>query len=383
MTKRTLALACAALMLSACGGKQPANPEAAATPSGPEEKVLNVYNWSDYVAEDTIANFEKATGIKVNYDVYSENETLETKLTAGSSGYDVVFPSARPFAQRQVKGGLYLPLDKAKLPNLAHLDPAIMKGLEDIDPGNAHVVPYMWGTTGLGINVDKVKAVLGDAAPIDSWSLLFDPANAAKLASCGITVLDDDQEAFGAALIWKGKDPNAGAADEIETVKQVYAAIRPHIRTFNNAEYKDALANGDACVVMGYSGDVLGAADAASEAAEAAGKPVPDIRYVIPKEGAIRWIDVIAVPKDARHPGNAMAFINYLLDPKVTAAITDAVGYANPNTDALPMVDSEISGNPGIYPPAAVQAKLVDPKSLPDAVQRQRVRAWTAIKSGH
>ena len=383
MTLRPLALACAVLILSACGGKPSADPAAAAKPAGPEEKVLNVYNWSDYVAEDTIANFEKATGIKVNYDVYSENETLETKLTAGSSGYDVVFPSARPFAQRQVKGGLYRALDKAKLPNLAHLDPAIMKGLEDIDPGNAHVVPYMWGTTGLGINVDKVKAALGDAAPLDSWSLLFDPANAAKLASCGITVLDDDQEAFGAALIWKGKDPNAGAADEIETVKQVYAAIRPYIRTFNNAEYKDALANGDACVVMGYSGDVLGAADAAAEAAKAAGKPVPDIRYVIPKEGAIRWIDVIAMPKDARHPGNAQAFIDYLLDPKVTAAITDAVGYANPNKDATALVDPEIAGNPGIYPPAEVQAKLVDPKSLPDAVQRQRVRAWTAIKSGH
>jgi putrescine transport system substrate-binding protein len=240
----------------------------------------------------------------------------------------------------------------------------------------------MWGTTGVGINVDKVKAALGDAAPIDSWNLLFDPANAAKLAKCGITVLDDDQEAFGAALIWKGKDPNAGAADEIETVKQVYAAIRPYIRTFNNAEYKDALANGDACVVMGYSGDVLGAADAAAEAAEAAGKPVPDIRYVIPKEGAIRWVDVMAIPKDARHPQNAMAFINYILDPKVTAAITDAVGYANPNKDATALVSKDIAEDPGIYPPADVLAKLVDPKSLPEAVQRQRVRAWTAIKSG-
>lgn len=384
MTLRLAPLACAIALLAACGGKPAADPaaDAGSAAQGPEEKVLNVYNWSDYVAEDTIANFEKATGIKVNYDVYSENETLETKLTAGSSGYDVVFPSARPFAQRQVRGGLYLALDKARLPNLSHLEPAIMQGLQDIDPGNAHVVPYMWGTTGLGINVDKVRAALGDAAPIDSWNLLFDPANAAKLAKCGISVLDDDQEAFGAALIWKGKDPNAGAADEIETVKQVYAAIRPHIRTFNNAEYKDALANGDACVVMGYSGDVLGAADAASEAAEAAGKPAPDIRYVIPKEGALRWVDVIAIPKDARHPGNALAFIDYLLQPAVTAAITDAVGYANPNKDASALVDPDIAGNPGIYPAAEVQARLVDPKSLPETVQRQRVRAWTAIKSG-
>lgn len=382
VTLRPAALVCAVVLMTACGGKPDGTDASTAKPAGPEQKVLNVYNWSDYVAADTIANFEKATGIKVNYDVYSENETLETKLTAGRSGYDVVFPSARPFAQRQVKAGLYLALDKAKLPNLAHLDPSILQGLADIDPGNAHVVPYMWGTTGLGINVDRVKAALGADAPIDSWSLLFDPANAARLAKCGISVLDDDQEAFGAALIWKGKDPNAGAADEIETVKQVYAAIRPHIRTFNNAEYKDALANGDVCVAMGYSGDILGAADAAAEAAEAAGKPAPDIRYVIPREGAIRWVDVMAIPKDARHPGNAQAFIDYLLDPKVSAAITDAVGYANANKAATALVEPDIANNPGVYPPEAVRAKLVDPKSLPEAVQRQRVRAWTAIKSG-
>lgn len=383
MTLRLAPLACAVLLLAACGNTPTASNTAANTPSGPEEKVLNVYNWSDYVAPNTIADFEKATGIKVNYDVYSENETLETKLTAGDSGYDVVFPSARPFAQRQIKAGLYLPLDKVKLPNLTHLDPAILQGLADLDPGNTHVLPYMWGTTGLGINVDKVKAALGENAPIDSWNLLFDPANAAKLAKCGISVLDDDQEAFGAALLWRGKNPNAGTPDEIDTVKQVFAAIRPYIRTFNNAEYKDALANGDVCVAMGYSGDILGAADAAEQAAQATGKPVPDIRFVIPKEGALRWIDVMAIPKDAKHPSNALTFINYVMDPKTTAAITDAVGYANPNKDAATLVEPAIANNPGVFPPAAVRAKLIDPKSLPEAVQRQRVRAWTAIKSGH
>lgn len=382
MKLRFSLLACAVFALSACGGKPAADADAAKTPAGPEEKVLNVYNWSDYVAPDTIANFEKATGIKVNYDVYSENETLETKLSAGNSGYDVVFPSARPFAQRQVKGGMYAPLDKAGLPNLSHLDPAILQGLQDVDPGNTHVIPYMWGTTGLGINVGKVKEILGESAPLDSWSLLFDPANAAKLAKCGISVLDDDQEAFGAALIWKGKDPNAGTADEIETVKQVYGAIRPHIRTFNNAEYKDALANGDVCVAMGYSGDIGQARDAAAEAATSANKPAPDIRYVIPKEGAIRWIDVMAVPKDARHPGNAMAFINYMMDPKVIAPVTDKVAYANANKDATALVNPQIANDQGVYPPDDVRAKLVDPKSLPEGVQRQRVRAWTAIKSG-
>src|SRR5690606_35221499 len=244
---RLAPIACA-LVLAACGGGQP-GPDAAQGAAGAEDKVLNVYNWSDYVAPDTIADFEAATGIRVNYDVYAENETLETKLTTGGSGYDVVFPSARPFAQRQLRAGLYAPLDASKLPNLQHLDPAIMAGLADIDPGNAHVVPYMWGTTGLGINVEKVTAALGAGAALDTWGLLFDPANAAKLASCGIHVLDDEQEAFSAALLWLGMDPNAGGEAEIEAVKQAYAAIRPHIRTFNNAEYKDALANGDACLV--------------------------------------------------------------------------------------------------------------------------------------
>ena len=373
---RLAPLACA-LMLAACGG---GSGDGAA--GGGDGKVLNVYNWSDYVAEDTIREFEAATGIKVNYDVYSENETLETKLTTGSSGYDVVFPSARPFAQRQIKAGLFAPLDKALLPHWSHLDQDVLAGLADIDPGNAHVVPYMWGTTGLGINVEKVQAALGADAPIDSWALLFDPANAAKLASCGIHVLDDEQEAFGAALIWLGKDPNAGAEGDIELVKQAYAAIRPHVRTFNNAAYKDALANGDACVVMGYSGDIGQARDVAAEAAEATGKPAPDIRYVIPKEGAIRWVDVMGIPGDAPHAANAHAFIDYLLQPDVIAKVSDYVAYANANKDATALIDPEIAGDEGVYPPAEVRAKLVDPAALPDDVQRQRVRAWTAIKSG-
>ncbi len=386
MIRRLTALACASLFLAACGSHESAQPtaQAPAAPSAPpvEDKILNVYNWSDYVAPDTIAAFEQASGIKVNYDVYSENETLETKLSAGKSGYDVVFPSARPFAQRQVKAGFYAALARDKLPNWSHLDPKVLKGLEDVDPGNAHVMPYMWGTTGLDINVAKVKQVLGEKAPLDSWALLFDPANAQKLAKCGISVLDDDQETFGAALIWLGRDPNAGSADEIEAVSKVYAAIRPYIRTFNNAEYKDALANGDVCVAMGYSGDIGQARDVAAEAATAAGHEAPEIRYVIPREGAMRWIDVVAVPKDAPHPGNAMQFINYLLEPKVIAAISNSVGYANANQDATALVDAQITSDANVYPPAEVLAKLVDPRSLPDDVQRLRVRAWTTIKSG-
>ncbi len=376
MSLRLAPLACA-LLLAACGG---GSGDAADGEGG--RQSVNVYNWSDYVAEDTIEGFEQSTGIDVNYDVYSENETLEAKLTAGGAGYDVVFPSARPFAQRQIATGLYMPLDKTKLPNLQHLDPDIMEGLADIDPGNRYVVPYMWGTTGLGVNVAQVRAALGPDAPLDSWDLLFDPANAEKLASCGITVLDDDQEAFGAALIWLGRDPNAGSPDEIEAVRQAYAAIRPYIRTFNNAEYKDALANGDACLVMGYSGDIGQARDVAAEAAENTGNPAPDIRYVIPKEGAIRWMDVIAIPADARNPDAAHAFINYLMEPEVIAGITDYVAYANANTAADALIDPEIAADEGVYPPGEVRARLVDPVSLPEDVQRQRVRAWTQIKSG-
>lgn len=376
MSLRLAPLACA-LLLAACGG---GSGDAADGEGG--RQSVNVYNWSDYVAEDTIEGFEQSTGIDVNYDVYSENETLEAKLTAGGAGYDVVFPSARPFAQRQIATGLYMPLDKTKLPNLQHLDPDIMEGLADIDPGNRYVVPYMWGTTGLGVNVAQVRAALGPDAPLDSWDLLFDPANAEKLASCGITVLDDDQEAFGAALIWLGRDPNAGSPDEIEAVRQAYAAIRPYIRTFNNAEYKDALANGDACLVMGYSGDIGQARDVAAEAAENTGNPAPDIRYVIPKKGAIRWMDVIAIPADARNPDAAHAFINYLMEPEVIADITDYVAYANANTAADALIDPEIAADEGVYPPEEVRARLVDPVSLPEDVQRQRVRAWTQIKSG-
>lgn len=372
---KTAILATALLGLAACGEK--AQEAAAPTAPGAEAKVLHVYNWSDYVAEDTIARFEQASGIKVVYDVYDSNEMLEAKLVTGGSGYDVVFPSARPFAQRQIASGIYAPLDRAQLPHLSNIDPQLQKALADVDPGSAHVVPYMWGTTGLGINVAKVKAVLGADAALDSWSLLFDPANAAKLAECGISVLDDDQETFSAALIWLGKDANTQDPEQIAAVKGAYAAIRPHIRYFNSSKYIDDLANGDLCLAMGYSGDVFQARDRAEEAGNGV-----EIAYIIPKEGAVRWFDLMAIPKDAPHPKNAHAFIDFLLQPEVIAGISDYVGYANPNQAATALLDPSISQNPGVYPPAEVVAKLVDPASLPETLQRERVRAWTSIKSG-
>lgn len=370
------------LLLAACGGTESPAPQPAATadsaaPAAAADKVVHVYNWSDYVAENTLADFEKATGIRVVYDVYDANEILEAKLMAGGSGYDVVFPSARPFAERHIKSGIYQPLDRSQLPNHGNLDPAILQGLADVDPGNQHLVPYMWGTTGLGINLAKVREVLGADAKLDSWSLLFDPANAAKLASCGISVLDDDQETFGAALIWLGRNPNDHAADEVEVVSKAYAAIRPHVRYFNSSKYIDDLANGDLCLSMGYSGDIFIARDRAAEAENGV-----EISYIIPNEGALRWVDTMAVPKDAPHPANALAFINYLMTPQVIADVTGYVSYANANLAAAALIDPEIAEDPGVYPPAEVRAKLVDPKSLPDDQQRARVRAWTAIKTG-
>ncbi len=341
------------------------------------ENTVYVYNWSDYVAEDTIARFEKATEIKVVYDVYSDNETLDGKLSLGSSGYDVVFPSARPFAQRQIESGIYLKLDKNKLPNWRHLNTEVLKSMEDVDSDNAHLMPYMWGTTGIGYNINKVKEVLGTDSALDTWGLLFDPASAEKLAQCGIGILDDEQEGFSAALIYKGKDPNGVSSGEIEIVKQTYAAIKPHIRYFDSSRYINDLANGEICIAMGYNGDVLQARDRAAEANKGI-----EIGYIIPKEGAIRWLDVAAIPKDAPHPEAAHAFLNFLMQPDVIAPVTNFVGYANANKSATELVDESVRNNPGIYPSAEVESTLVDPKLLPDTDADARLRAWNSIKTG-
>ncbi len=341
------------------------------------DKVLHVYNWSDYVAEDTISRFTEETGIEVVYDVYDGNEVVEAKLTAGKSGYDVIFPSARPFVQRHVASKLYLPLDKSKLPNLVNLDPILLKSLEDVDPGNAHVIPYMWGTTGIGYNRAEIKKALGENIVVDSWSILFDPANAAKLKKCGIAILDDEQEGFGAAAIFLGKDPNMIGGDLITATQGMYQSIYPNIRYFNSSKFKDDLANGEICIAMGYNGDVLQARDLASEAGNGV-----EIAYAIPKEGALRWVDTIAIPADAPHPNNAHVFLNFLMRPDVIAPITDFVSYANANAKATELVNEEIRNDQGVYPSTEVIAKLVDPSTLPDDESRARVRAWTSIKSG-
>lgn len=349
----------------------------AALAGAAETKTVHVYNWSDYIAEDTLAKFEQATGIKVIYDVYDSNEMLEAKLLAGGSGYDVVFPSAQPFAARHVAAGVYRALDHSKLPHRRHLDQVILKQLATADPTGHHLVPYMWGTTGIGYNVARVRAVLGEDAPTDSWRLIFDPSIAAKLAGCGITLLDDEQEAFAAALIYLGLDPNSTAKADLDAAQQLLKTIRPHIKYYHSSQYINDLANGDICVAHGYSGDVIQAHDRAEEA----GNNV-EIAYAIPKEGAIMWIDTMAIPKDAPHPEHAHAFIDFLLTPQNIAKITDYVAYANANADATALVSEDIRANGSVYPSVDIMARLTAPQLTPDDVQRQRTRAWTRIKSG-
>ena len=341
-----------------------------------EEPVLNVYNWSDYIAEDTIANFEAQTGIKVNYDVYDTNEIVDAKLLAGSSGYDIVVPSGN-FLERQIQAGLILELDKSKLTNLGNLDPAVMATAAGQDPENAHGVPYMINTIGYGYNVAKVTEVLGAEAPVDSWDLIFKPENAEKLASCGISLLDSPSEVVGIALNYLGLDPNSESEEDLAKAEELLTSIKPFIRYFNSSQYIDDLGNGETCVALGYSGDIFIAADAA-----AAANAGVQVQYVIPKEGAATLFDFLAIPADAPHPENAHKFINYILEPQVVAAITNFVFYANPNLKATEFVNEEVKTNPGIYPPAETIANAFVLSAHSPDYEEVLTRTWTRIKTG-
>tara|TARA_R110002167_G_scaffold23597_7_gene83778 strand:- start:17323 stop:18423 length:1101 start_codon:yes stop_codon:yes gene_type:complete len=338
---------------------------------------LHVYNWSDYIAEETVARFEAETGIKVVYDLYDSNEVLEAKLLAGSSGYDLVFPTARPFADRHLSAGIYQKLDSAKLTNHQNLDPVILKSLADIDPGNQFLVPYMWGTTGIGYNVTKVKAILGDEMPLDTWRLVFDPKIVAKLAGCGVSLMDDSTEVFVAARAYLGKPTDDFSKSAIAEAAQAVNRVRPQLRYFHSSQYINDLANGDTCVAHGYSGDLLQARDRASEAGNGV-----EIAYVVPAEGAVVWTDVMAIPKDAPNPAAAHKFIDYLLQPQVIAEITNYVAYANANAAATDLVDEAIRSDAGIYPPVQTLAKLLVLKTPTDKQARAMNRAWTRVKTG-
>jgi len=375
-----LALGCS-LLLCACGGGKSAgnsSPKDGATVSADAPgggKVLNLFIWSDYLAPNTLSDFEKQTGIKVHVAYFDTNETLETKLLAGSSGYDIVVPTASYF-ERQIKAGVYLTLDKSKLPNLKNMDPQLMARVAMHDPGNDHGVIYTWGTNGIGFNEKMVKALMPDA-PLDSWRLVFDPAVASKIAKCGISVLDSPAEMLRAVLNYLGRDPNSQKPEDLAVAEATLLKIRPYIRNINSSEYIEALANGDLCVAVGYNGDVLQARDRARDANKGI-----DISYMVPKEGSILWFDMLAIPKDAPDPDSAYAYMNYIMTPQVIADISDFKRYANANAAAQPLVLAAVRDDPAIYPPPELRQKLA--VQLADSADQTRAitRVWQKFKTG-
>jgi putrescine transport system substrate-binding protein len=364
-------------LATACGKQQDA-PTAAARSTAPaaEEKALNVFIWNDYLAEDTIANFEKETGIKVALSNYGSNEELEAKLAPGHSGYDVVVPSAS-FLERQIKSGFYLTLDKSRLPNLKNMDPEIQRRLAAHDPGNEHAVLHMWGTAGLGYNVDKLKAAMPNA-PFDSWDLIFKPDLVKHFQKCGVTVVDSASEMYAMTLIALGKDANSQKPEDLAAATDALMRLRPFIRYVDTQRMISDLANGEVCLAVGYSGDILQAASRAEE-----NKTGQKIAYSIPKEGTIMWFDSYAIPKDAPHPGNAHLFINYMLRPEVIAAVTNLVHYPNGNLAARQFVDKGVLEDPTVYPPPDVMAKLVPDLADTEESTRLMTRGWQKFMTGH
>lgn len=340
-----------------------------------EDRVVNVYNWSDYIDESILEDFTKETGIKVVYDVFDSNEILETKLLAGGTGYDIVVPTGT-FLGRQISAGVFQKLDKSKLPNMKHMWKDIEERLVKYDPGNEHAVNYMWGTTGIGYNAEKIKAIMPDA-PLDSWDMVFKPEVVSKFADCGIFVLDTPEELVPAALNYLGLDPDSNDPDEIEKAGELLLTIRPYIRKFHSSEYINALANGDICMAVGWSGDILQARDRAAEAANGV-----TVEYVIPKEGALMWFDNMAIPADAKHVEEAHEFLNYIMRPEVIAKASDYIFYANGNKDSQPLISKEVLDDPAIYPNEETVKKLYTTTTKPAKVSRIQNRIWTKVKSG-
>jgi putrescine transport system substrate-binding protein len=378
---------CAALglLLSACGGSKEAAPPPAAPPAAAkaptaavvtdDEKVLNVYNWTDYIEPSVIPGFEKEYGIKVNYDVFDSNEVLETKLLAGSTGYDIVVPSAS-FMERQIKAGVFQKVDKSKLTNLGNLDPAITKRIALHDPDNEHSVNYFWGTSGVGYNEGKILERMKDA-PVESFKMFYDPEVVAKFKDCGVTVLDAPSEILGTVLLYLGKDPNSENLDDLKAAEKVLMSIRPYIRYVNSSKYIEDLANGEVCLSLGWVGDVFQARDRAREANKGI-----TLKYHIPTEGAIMFFDMLAIPTDAKHPINAHLLINYLLRPEIAAKNSDFVHYANSNAASWDKISPDVRNDTSVFPSAEVMAKLQPDLAESPAFTRQLTRTWTRFKTG-
>jgi len=363
MTPRTLLVTSSLILTASLAG------------ASAQERTVNVYNWSDYIDDTIIADFTTETGIKVVYDVYDSNEILETKLLAGGSGYDVVVPTSY-FMARQIEAGVYQKLDKSKLPNLSNMWDFVVQRGAKYDPGNEYSVNYMWGTVGLGYNVRMIAERLGTDA-IDSWVVFFKPENLAKLADCGVHVLDSPTDIIPTALQYLGLDPQSTSAEDLAKVEELMLPLRPHIRKFHSSEYIEALANGDICLAIGYSGDVLQAVDRAAEADQGV-----SVAYAIPKEGAQMWFDQMAIPADARNVDEAHIFINYMMRPEVAAKATNYVFYPNGNKASQAFIDKEILDDPTIYPDAATLEELFTVSPYAAREQRTVTRLWTKIVTG-
>jgi len=342
-----------------------------------EEKVINVYNWSDYIAEDTLKNFEKETGIKVRYDNFDNNEIVHAKLVAGKTGYDVVVPSSY-WAKLQADGGLLRKIDKAQIPNLKHLDPDIQAQLAKLDPDNQYMVNWLWGYTTVGINVDKVKAALGSMPmPDNAWDLVFKPEYISKLKSCGVSFLESATEVVPAALHYLGKPPYSKNLGDYQAVPPLLKAFRPHVTLFSSSGYINDMANGSICVALGWSGDINIARQRAID-----GKTGQKIEALLPKTGGVLFFDTMVIPADAPHPSNAHKFINYILRPEVHAAITNKVFYANPNKESRKFIKPEVANNPTVFPPEAEMKKMGVPDAINNDLRRSMTRIYTSFKTG-
>jgi putrescine transport system substrate-binding protein len=349
-------------------------------PTAAQERVVNIYNWSDYIDPKVLGEFTKETGIKVRYDTFDSNDVLETKVLAGKSGYDVIVPS-HTYLSRMIRAGVLQKLDKTKIPNLKYAWPEITRRLAGYDPENAHAVNYMWGTTGIGFNVAKAKERLG-ANPIDSWDQVFKPENLAKFKNCGVHMLDAADEMIPAALKYLGLDPDSKNPADIERAGALLMQVRGSVKKFHSSEYINALAGGEICLVVGWSGDIFQARNRAKEAAEKTGKPAIEIDYALPREGALMWFDSFAIPKDAEHVVEAHAFIDFMMRPEIAARNTNFVAYASGNLEAQKFVDKEILDNQSIYPDAAKFKLLYTVTPYAQDVQRIVTRVWTRVKSG-
>ncbi len=357
-----------------CGNRDSDAPHAQSAAKSGDERALNLYIWADYMAPDTVASFEKLTGLKVRVSFFETNETLEARMLTGNSGFDVVVPTA-PYLERQIRSGAYLPLDKRQLPNLVNMDPAIMARVALNDPGNEHAVVYAWGTYGIGYNVKMVAEALPNV-PVNSWRLVFDPKFAARLSACGINFLDAPAGVERLVLKYLGRNPNAPSAQDLADVEQVLVKIRPYIRNIDSSIGTEALANGDICVALEYNGTVFQARHRAEDA-----KNGIKIAYVIPDEGSLLWFDMLAIPRNAPNVANAHRFINYLMDPQVIAHISNFIGNANANSAASPLLDPSIVADPAVYPPPDQQRRLF--VQMEDSPEQSRAitRIWQRFKT--